>query len=201
MSYLTQLQTEDEAEKSQFYAQDTARLGYVANYSRLLAHRPDVYRAWQQLNGAIKAVMEPRRYEVATLGAVRQLRSSYCGLAHGDVLASLTGEQPVIDIMTDLDNLDQADLAVVVLAEKVATAAVDITEQDIQHARNAGLSDDDILNVVLAAAARCFFSKVLDGTGTQADSEFRTKLSPSLIDVLVVGRPIEESESVAQPMS
>jgi alkylhydroperoxidase family enzyme len=201
MSYLTQLQTEDEAEKAQFYAQDTAKLGYVANYSWLLAHRPDVYRAWQQLNGAIKAVMEPRRYEVATLGAVRQLRSSYCGLAHGDVLARLTGEQPVIDIMTDLDNLDQADRAVVVLAEKVATAAADITGEDIQQARNAGLSDDDILNVVLAAAARCFFSKVLDGTGTQADSELRTKLPPSLIDVLVVGRPIEESESVARPMS
>jgi hypothetical protein len=65
------------------------------------------------------------------------------------------------------------------------------------QARDAGLSDDDILNVVLAAAARCFFSKVLDGTDTRADSELRTKLPPSLIDVLVVGRPIEEPESVA----
>ena len=201
MSYLTQLQAEDEDEKAQFYAQDTAKLGYVANYSRLLAHRPDVYRAWQQLNGAIKAVMDPRRYEVATLGAVRQLRSSYCGLAHGDVLARLTGDQPVIDIMTDLDHLDQTDRAVVALAEKVATAAADITEQDIQQSRDAGLSDDDILNVVLAAAARCFFSKVLDGTGTRADSELRTKLPPSLIDVLVVGRPIEESQSGATPTS
>jgi alkylhydroperoxidase family enzyme len=145
--------------------------------------------------------MDPRRYEVATLGAVRQLRSSYCGLAHGDVLARLTGELPVIDIMTDLDHLGQTDRVVVALAEKVATAAADITEQDIQQARDAGLSDDDILNVMLAAAARCFFSKILDGTGTQADSELRTKLPPSLIDVLVVGRPIEESGSAAGPMS
>jgi hypothetical protein len=95
----------------------------------------------------------------------------------------------------------QTDRVVVALAEKVATAAADITEQDIQQARDAGLSDDDILNVMLAAAARCFFSKILDGTGTQADSELRTKLPPSLIDVLVVGRPIEESGSAAGPMS
>jgi uncharacterized peroxidase-related enzyme len=201
MTYLTQLQPEDEDVRAQFYDEDTAKLGYVANYSRLLAHRPQVYRAWQQLNGAIKAGMDPRRYEVATLGAVRQLRSSYCGLAHGDVLARLTGEQPVIDIMTDPDRLDQADRAVVTLAEKVATAAANITEQDIQQARDAGLSDDDILNVVLAAAARCFFSKVLDGTGTQADSELRTKMSPNLIDALVVGRPIAEPESGARTMS
>jgi alkylhydroperoxidase family enzyme len=119
--------------------------------------------------------MDLRLYEVATLGAVRHLRSSYCALAHGSVLLRLTGEQPVIDIMTDLGHLDQTDRAVVALAEKVATAAAEITEQDIQRARDAGLSDDDILNVVLAAAARCFFSKVLDGTGTQADSELRTQ--------------------------
>src|SRR5215470_927608 len=41
----------------------------------------------KQLNGAIKAGMDLRRYELATLAAARRLRSSYCMLAHGKVLA------------------------------------------------------------------------------------------------------------------
>ena len=31
--------------------------------------------------------MDTRRYELATLAAARELRSSYCSLAHGKILA------------------------------------------------------------------------------------------------------------------
>ena len=46
----------------------------------------EVLEAWQQLNGAIKAGMDLRRYELATLAAAQRLRSSYCCLMHGRVL-------------------------------------------------------------------------------------------------------------------
>ena len=69
------------------FDRDRATLGHVANYTRVFAHRPAVLRGWQGLNGAIKG-MDPRRYEVATTAAALRLRSSYCALAHGDVLAS-----------------------------------------------------------------------------------------------------------------
>ena len=59
----------------------------VPNYEAAYAHRPEIYRVWQQLNGAIKESMDLRRYELATLAAARRLRSSYCMLAHGGVLA------------------------------------------------------------------------------------------------------------------
>ena len=53
----------------------------------MFAARPAVYEAWKQLNGAIKAGMDLRRYELATLAAATALKSSYCCLAHGQVLA------------------------------------------------------------------------------------------------------------------
>ena len=53
------------------------------NHERAFAERPEVYAAWRELNGAIKAGMDLRRYELATLAAARRLRSSYCCLAHG----------------------------------------------------------------------------------------------------------------------
>ena len=72
----------------------------TTNYERAFEQRPAVYAAWRQLNGAIKAGMDPRRYELATLAAARRLRSSYCCLAHGAVLAEQFGA-PVAQIACD----------------------------------------------------------------------------------------------------
>ena len=41
------------------------------NYERAFEKRPDVLAAWVQLNTAIKANMDLRRYELATLAAAR----------------------------------------------------------------------------------------------------------------------------------
>ena len=62
------------------------------NYERAFEARPDVYAAWGELLAAIKANMDLRRYELATLAAARRLRSSYCSLAHGKVLIEHFGE-------------------------------------------------------------------------------------------------------------
>ena len=63
----------------------------TSNYERAFAERPDVLAAWGQLNAAIKANMDLRRYELATLAAARRLRSSYCSLMHGRVLLEQFG--------------------------------------------------------------------------------------------------------------
>jgi alkylhydroperoxidase family enzyme len=70
------------------------------NYERAFAGRPEVYAAWGALNGAVKAGMDLRRYELATLAAAQRLRSSYCSLAHGKVLREQFGE-PVLEIARD----------------------------------------------------------------------------------------------------
>jgi hypothetical protein len=44
--------------------------------------------------------------------------------------------------------------------------------------------------VVLAVAARSFFTKVLDATGTLADAAYND-MEPGLREALTVGRPIE----------
>jgi len=162
------------------------------NFERAFEERPEVYAAWAQLNGSIKAGMDLRRYELATLAAARKLRSSYCCLAHGKVLMERFGE-PVREIALDrrAAGLDPVDLAVMDLAERVVDDATSIGEADLQPLRDLGLSDADIMDVVLAAAARCFFSKTLDALGVLPDASFR-ELEPDVRQVLVVGRPIED---------
>ena len=162
------------------------------NHERAFAERPEVYAAWGQLNGAIKAGMDLRRYELATLAAARRLRSSYCCLAHGQVLAGL-GE-PVLEIARDhhAAGLDEVDIAVMDLAERVVDDATSIEDADLQRLRDLGLSEIEIMDVVLAAAARCFFSKTLDALGVLPDASYGG-LEPELREVLVVGRPIATS--------
>ena len=168
------------------YQESRDQNGYLQNFVQAFSLRPEVLRAWQQLNGAIKA-RDVRRYELATLAAARRLRSSYCALAHGKVLADqFLGEEAVAALPT---GLDEADRAVVELAEHVVDDATSITEADIDRLRTLGLSDGEVVDVVLAAAARCFFSKTLDALGAEPDSAF-AGLDSAFLDALVVGRPI-----------
>lgn len=164
----------------------------ATNFERAFDSHPDVYAAWQQLNGSIKAGMDLRRYELATLAAAQRLRSSYCSLAHGKVLRDQLGEAPA-EIARDRSGLDDIDRAVMELAERVVDDATSITDRDTQRLRDLGLSDDEIMNVVLAAAARCFFSKTLDALGVLPDASYADEYTPVELEALVVGRPIAAS--------
>jgi uncharacterized peroxidase-related enzyme len=165
----------------------------TANSERAFTERPEVYAAWVALNTSIKAGMDLRRYELVTLAAARRLRSSYCCLAHGKVLIDTFGE-PVRDIALDhrAAGLDEVDVAVMDFAEKVVDDACELTEDDRDRLRDVGLSDKDILDVTLAATARCFFSKTLDAMGIRPDAHFND-LDVDLREALVVGRPIAEA--------
>jgi alkylhydroperoxidase family enzyme len=163
------------------------------NLELAFADRPEVYAAWVELNGAIKAGMDLRRYELATLAAARRLRSSYCCLAHGTVLQEQFGE-PVLEIALDHRNagLDEVDVAVMDLAERVVDDATSIGDDDLRQLRELGLSETEIMDVVLAAAARCFFSKTLDGLAVRPDASY-LELDEELRGALVVGRPIADA--------
>jgi uncharacterized peroxidase-related enzyme len=166
----------------------------ATNYELAFSQRPDVYAAWQGLVRAISGNMDLRRYELVTLAAARRLRSSYCMLAHGSVVLreELLGADELRAVATDhrAAGLAPAEVAVMDFAEKVVDDATSVTQEDVERLREHGLSDADVLDVVLAASVRCFFSKVLDGTGTRPDANFEQRLAPALREALVVGRPI-----------
>src|SRR5689334_3598968 len=94
---------------------EAAELGTLTNYTRALGHRPEVVRAWIQLNTAIKESMDLRRYELATVAAATRLRSSYCALAHGSVLLDKFYDPPTLRrIVADRSEagLSETDLAI-----------------------------------------------------------------------------------------
>jgi uncharacterized peroxidase-related enzyme len=193
MAYIELLTEEGAGNAADLLEADRAQRGYLPNYARAFAHRPEVYRAWRALLGAVTANMDARRYELATLAAARRLRSSYCMLAHGKVLADrfLTEDEvAALARAQPTDSVDEVDRAVMELADKVAADATSVTREDVERLRAHGLSDAEIMDVVLAAAARCFFTKTLDSLGVEPDAAYR-ELPASFRDALTVGRPIE----------
>jgi uncharacterized peroxidase-related enzyme len=192
-----QTTAEDEAAGAvqAMYEADRDGAGRVPNYTKAFSARPAVYAAWKALNAEVKAGMDLRRYELVSVAAARRLRSSYCALAHGSVLMSKG--------FLDADGLDAVvadhqtaglapvDVAVMDLADKVAADATSVTQADVDRLRDLGLDDTEIFDVVAAAALRCFFSKMLDGLGAQADPRF-AELEPELRAALTVGRPIAD---------
>jgi uncharacterized peroxidase-related enzyme len=194
MSYLATIsEAEATGATAQMYEVDGNASGYLPNFTKIFSPRPEVYTAWKALNGAVKSGMDLRRYEVATVAAAGQLRSSYCALAHGEILAEKHLDEAAVRRLVDDSadaELEPLDAAIAHLATKIARSASDVVETDYDELRALGLADDEILDIVLATAARCFFSTVLDATGTLADPIYRTRVPESLRDALTVGRSI-----------
>lgn len=173
------------------YSADRSRWGFLPEFTEVFSHHPDAYAGWMQLIGAIRGQMDSRRCELVTLAAARALRSSYCTTAHGKILADRWYEPEAVAAMVSdhhAAGLDAVDIAIMDFATKVTLDPTTITESDVDELREHGLSERDILDVVLAAAARCFFATVIESMGAQPDRELVDPLPPALRDALMVGR-------------
>ncbi|MCA9883641.1 MAG: peroxidase-related enzyme [Anaerolineae bacterium] len=195
MSYISTVPVDEaEGDVQAMYADNDAKMGYVPNYVKLFSHRPQVIGAWGNLLGSIRSNLDLRRYELATIAAARGLRSSYCMMAHSSVLLKndFSSEQ-LTAIATDYTEADlqPVDVAIMAFAEKIARDASSITEADIQAMRDCGMTDTEIFDVAATAAARCFFSKLLDSLGAQPDSVFMS-LDDTLRQCLTVGREVSQ---------
>ena len=163
----------DGAVKAMYEAAEAAE-GYLPNQVRLFSLNPAARAAWRQLVESINADMDHRRYELVTLAAAATVRCRYCVSAHAAVVmeSDYFDRAQVDEIARDFrsaDSLDARDKEIMVFAEKVALDANRVAPEDVDHLRAHGLSDKEIFDVTLAAAARVFYSKVLQAMGAEPD--------------------------------
>jgi uncharacterized peroxidase-related enzyme len=178
----------------EMYRQVEQALGHLPNWALAFSLRPGVRDAWAALQASIRSNLSVRSYELATLAAARALRSSYCTLAHGKILTEKVFDAAAVTAIMQNDGptpLEPRERAMMAFAERVALAADRITSADIDQLRAHGYRDEEIFDLAATAAARCFFSKLLDALGVQADAAFHD-LEPDLREALTVGRPVAE---------
>jgi alkylhydroperoxidase family enzyme len=88
--------------------------------------------------------------------------------------------------------LTPAEVAMMAFAEKIAGQAYTVTAADVESLRRHGFSDTEVLDIAFAAAARCFFSKVLDGIGAEPDQVF-ANIDENVRRALVMGRAFDRA--------
>ena len=201
MAYIhTQTDSDPGSKTSQMFERAVAGYGYLPNMVKAFSYRPEVMEAWNGLLGSIKSGMDMRRYELVTMAAAKELRSSYCMLAHGSVLLHGHFTAPELQAVVeeaDGSPLDERDRAIMQFAAKVVHDATSITAKDVDVLRGHHLSDPEIFDIVAAAAVRCFFSKTLDALGVRPDGAYH-EIEPKLKRALVVGRDIDTGYDMAR---
>jgi uncharacterized peroxidase-related enzyme len=169
------------------FAAEIADQGFVSGHTSVLSLNAGAYEAWEELSTAVHQSMGTRRYELVTLAAARAIGSAHCRLAHGRKSLDVFGRDQLLRIALDYHSagLDEAEVAMMEFAERVSTDASSMTDDDSARLRGLGLSDAEIVDVALAAAARNFYSRAIQALAieldpVQIDDELRTALLQGL---------------------
>jgi uncharacterized peroxidase-related enzyme len=168
---------EAEGEVKAHYDAAVAEDGYLQNQELLFGLNPAAKAAWRGMVQAITARMDRRRYELVTLAVANELRCRYCVSAHAAVVldSNIFDRGQVEAITRDFrtaDCLTPAEVAIMAFAQKLTVDANRVTPDDVATLRTHGLTDEEIFDVTLAAAARNFYSKVLNAMGAEPDDAY-----------------------------
>lgn len=167
--------------------------GMVPNYARIYCHNPDVMTAWTDLLKAIKSGLNEREFLLVSFTAAWSMGNTYCLLAFARRLLrqGLSAEALVEIVQGNVGNyLTDREREIVDFSSKVVLDSSRVSRADVQRLRSLGVEESEIFHIAAAAAARCFFARLGDGLGVQADAHL-ADMDATLVSVLSVGRPIE----------
>jgi uncharacterized peroxidase-related enzyme len=154
------------------------RSGFVPNVFLALARRPAELRAFldyhdalmEKTDGLTKA--ERELVVVATSGANH---CTYCVVAHGAILRVRMKDPEIADRVATNPygvELDRRQRAIVDLALLVATESSALTEAELDDARAAGLTDDEIWDIGAITALFAMSNRLAHLTALRPNPEF-----------------------------
>ncbi|MEH6608509.1 MAG: carboxymuconolactone decarboxylase family protein [Halioglobus sp.] len=198
MAFIETVATEDSSGMvREMYLRQQQPWGVVPNYAKVFCHRPQVMQAWADLQRTIAQSVDAATFQLVTLAASQALGSSYCSLAFGSKLSEGEFSREQLEDIVSNDNsphLNELQQACMTMARKVARNSNAVCQQDIDHLRELGMEDATIFDIIAIASARCFFATLVNSLGAQPDSHFQ-EMTPSLRDLLCVGRAISSAEA------
>jgi uncharacterized peroxidase-related enzyme len=174
------------------YARQEAHWGFVPNYAKVFCHRPEIMGLWAQLQVGIKRHMTKRRFELITFVSAMALRSSLCSIAHGRALMEFIPEEDVLAIARGEapSSISAAEAAMLEFARKVARDASSVVASDVAELKQHGFTDGEVFDISAAAAARAFWTKLIESLGVEPEPPFRA-MSSTFRNALAAGRPLD----------
>lgn len=154
------------------------KTGFVPNVFRALARRPRELRAFLDYHDALMdssdglSKAERELIVVATSGANH---CTYCVVAHGAVLRVRTKDPEIADRVATNPygvELPARERAIVDLALLIATESASLTEAELDDARAAGLSEEEIWDVGAITALFAMSNRLAHLTAMAPNPEF-----------------------------
>jgi uncharacterized peroxidase-related enzyme len=149
--------------------------GYVNNHTRLWCWRPDLRLAFMELRTSLmgSSALTDRDWAVLVTATASECNDSYCSLAWGTRLAGLTDDETAARLIAGdpAPGLSDRESVLASWAREVVRDPNTTTEGQIEHLREAGLSDREIFEATAFVAFRLAFSTINDALGAAPDQQ------------------------------
>jgi uncharacterized peroxidase-related enzyme len=154
------------------------RSGFVPNVFRALATRPAELRAFLDYHDAVmdrEVGLSKAERELVVVATSAANRCTYCVVAHGAILRVRAKDPQIADLVAANPYsvvLDERGRAIVDLALLLATDSAALTEGDIDDAKAAGLTEDEIWDVGAVTALFALSNRMAHLLALRPNSEF-----------------------------
>jgi uncharacterized peroxidase-related enzyme len=171
---------EDEAPPgvAKLFEKASGRLGFVPNVLRVYALRPRHLELWNafydDLMRGESGLTKPQREMIAVVVSTVN-RCHYCMVSHAAALRKLTGDPVLVEqLRTNYKyaELEPRERAMLDFAVKLTEQSSLCSENDVERLREAGWSDEDIMDITQVAAMFNFTNRLASGLGWVPNDEF-----------------------------
>jgi len=183
------------------YAADRDSDGYVWNVTRLWGWRADIYRDFAALRTSLmdSSSLTDRDWAVMVTAMASQLGDSYCSLAWGPKLASLSDAETAARLLANepAPALSERERALAAWTRQLVDDPNATTADDVTRLRAVGLGDKEIFEATTFIAFRLAFSTVNDALGAEPDRQLMDAAPDPIREVVRYGRPPARAASHA----
>lgn len=192
MTFLTEPAPSEGQQK--MYDDDLAEDGFVWDSSKLWGHQPGLDEG---LSGLIKAAataagLSSREKAMLVIGQAATIGDSYCSYAWGRWLTEWEDPETALAALRhDETPFDERERALATWARAIAKDPNGVSHEDVQHLRDVGFDDPQILALTLYTALRLALSTTNDALGARPDAALADMLTPAIHDTITWGRKPE----------
>jgi uncharacterized peroxidase-related enzyme len=174
---------------AEIYEKQKSQLGFVMAAAKCFTARPDLLPIYTDFSEKIRSgfSLGVREWRLITLISAKHIPSTYCSYVYGkQLIGDLGSKEAVMAVQRDFRTagLSDRDVEMLAYAEKITTDASQVSQRDIDRLRSVGFTDQQICDIALCAAFRCFVSRFFDAVGAgpeaafiDSDEEFRTAMT------------------------
>lgn len=178
------------------YESSRKDLGYVMNYNRAWAWRPDIAGDFAGLRSKLMAGSSLSKRDIAVLvcATAASLGDSYCALAWGRTLANAADADQAASVIRAASDrpedpaLAAREQALARWARKVVSDPVAIEATEVDSLKAVGLTEQEIFEATALIGFRLAFSTVNNALGVPPDPQVEAAAPPEVRRAVRFGR-------------